>query len=266
MKYRLTFKLDIPLSLPFQYNKILQAALLHWLGNEEFTQFLHDSGYHTGSRIYKLFVFSNIFGKYTRDNRTKRITFFDQIQVYLSFYSDETHEYILHAIEEETPIRFGKQFCPLTNCELIPETYHDCLVKTLSPITIHSTLIHPDTHRQKTYYFSPYEGDFSRLLCENLIKKYQAYHGSTPDPADCWIRPLPSVPCRESILTYDRFNKRMERRVSHARFSVPDTSRFAHRYRRQKQYRLRISPSEIADISNDQIFFLIPVPKASSSL
>ncbi|MFR8032623.1 MAG: CRISPR-associated endoribonuclease Cas6 [Lachnospiraceae bacterium] len=205
MKYRLTFQLREPLSLPFQYNKILQAALLHWIGDEEFSTFLHDGGYDIQKRTYKLFSFSNIYGTYSRDTRTRKITFCDEIQIYLSFYSDESHAYVLKTIEQQTPIRFGRQFCPLINCEWIPEVYEDCLVKTMSPISIHSTLIHPEDHRQKTYYFSPYESDFSRLIRENLLKKYQAYHGTLPRQDDFKISPHASVPCRESVLTYNRF-------------------------------------------------------------
>ena len=38
-----------------------------------------------------------------------------------------------------------------------------------------------------------------------VLKKYQAYHGTLPRQEDFKISPHASVPCRESVLTYNRF-------------------------------------------------------------
>jgi CRISPR-associated endoribonuclease Cas6 len=47
---------------------------------------------------------------------------------------------------------------------------------TLSPITVYSTLYTAEG-RKKTYYFSPYEQEFSQLVSINLARKYRAYKG-----------------------------------------------------------------------------------------
>ena len=60
MKYRLTFVCGEPVSLPVQHHKILQAALLAWLGNEQYVSFLHNQGYEREKRTYKLYTFSRI--------------------------------------------------------------------------------------------------------------------------------------------------------------------------------------------------------------
>jgi CRISPR-associated endoribonuclease Cas6 len=47
---------------------------------------------------------------------------------------------------------------------------------TLSPITVYSTLYTAEG-KKKTYYFSPYEQEFSQLVSINLARKYRAYKG-----------------------------------------------------------------------------------------
>lgn len=55
MKYRLTFQCKNPVVLPVQYNRILQAALLYWLG-EECASFLHNQGYENEKKIQALYL------------------------------------------------------------------------------------------------------------------------------------------------------------------------------------------------------------------
>ena len=56
-----------------------------------------------------------------------------------------------------------------------PEFGDEILLRTISPITIYSTLLTSDG-KKKTYYFSPYEREFSSLIDKNLRKKYFALH------------------------------------------------------------------------------------------
>ncbi len=44
------------------------------------------------------------------------------------------------------------------------------IVKTLSPITVYSTLETPDG-RKKTYYYNPFKADFKELIIKNLQRK-----------------------------------------------------------------------------------------------
>ncbi len=70
--------LDEPLSLPINYNHILQAVIYRSLGNmPEYATFLHDGGFARGQRQYKMFQFSQLKGEYRIEN--KRITFFSEV-------------------------------------------------------------------------------------------------------------------------------------------------------------------------------------------
>lgn len=74
----------------------------------------------------------------------------------------------------------GSEILELYDCELVEECYTDCVVKTLSPVTIHSTFETADG-RKKTYYYEPREHDFTDMIRQNLLRKYIAWYGKEPD-------------------------------------------------------------------------------------
>lgn len=204
MKYRLTFELENPVSLPVQYNKILQASLLNWLGNKEYADFLHNQGYNKDKRTFKHYTFSNIFGKRRYDSANHKIVFYNQIQIYMSFYNDESHRFILDNIAERRPLILGKNILEFVNCEIAAEEYRKCIVDTLSPVTIHSTFELADG-RKKTYYYSPNENDFSEMIRQNLIRKYVSIYWEEPKDSSFEIKPENYKKIKEVIVYYNRF-------------------------------------------------------------
>ncbi len=203
MKYLLTFECSKPLVLPQQYNKILQASLLSWLKDSAYTLFLHDIGYQFEKRTYKLYSFSNLMGRYQIDKNRKKIVFYDNIQLYLSFYTEQSHNLVLNNILNQAPIRFGTHFCHLTHCELVREKNEPCIARTVSPITVHSTLFTQDGKR-KTYYYTPQEKEFSPQIRSNLVRKYNSFYGTDPDDMDFSITPLDQKN-KEATIVYDHF-------------------------------------------------------------
>lgn len=204
MKYRLTFLCNHPVSLPGQYNKILQASILNWLGDEEYVSFLHDQGYQREKRRFKMYTFSEINGKHEYDRKERKRIFSDKIQLYLSFYTDETDALIRNNIVKKKPLSLGMNQLDLYDCELVQEIYQSCRVKAESPLTIHSTFELPDG-RKKTYYYSPFEKDFSEMLRQNLIRKYEAFYGMPPQNDEFRIVPEREKTLKEVTLYYNRF-------------------------------------------------------------
>lgn len=204
MKYRLTFQCKNPVSLPAQYNKILQASLLTWLGNKEYASFLHNKGYENNKRVFKHYTFSNIFGQYQYNQRNHKIVFYDRIQIYFSFYTDESHQFILDNVAERKPLVLGRNVLEFVNCEMAAEEYRNCVVDTLSPVTIHSTFELPHG-RKKTYYYSPKEKDFSEMIRQNLIRKYMSIYGNEPSDTTFEIKSESYKNMNEVTVYYNRF-------------------------------------------------------------
>lgn len=188
MKYALKFKSESPISFPVNYNKILQAAILSWLGNDEAAVFLHDKGYETNKRKYKLYTFSDIRGQYQYNKAAHRIEFTDEIYIILSFYSDEYESLIMKNVRDQRPMIFGTNVVEFSECMQAIEKYQPCIVDTVSPITVHSTFSKTDGSK-RTYYYEPTENDFSEMIRQNLIRKYISYHETEPENTEFVIKP-----------------------------------------------------------------------------
>ena len=71
-------RLKEPLSLPINYNHILQAVIYRALSiMPDYSQFLHAGGFTRGQRKYKIFQFSQLDGEYRI--REKKITFYSYV-------------------------------------------------------------------------------------------------------------------------------------------------------------------------------------------
>lgn len=207
MKYLLTFYSQEPVQVPANYNKILQAALLNWLGDGAYSAFLHDRGYQRDKRSFKMYTFSDMMGEHFYQAEKKKLIFTGPIQICLTFYSDEGHSIIAETVGVRRPLRLGPVWLQLVDCQLVMEEYRNCVVETLSPVTVHSTLMTGDG-RKKTYFYSPTEKDFSGMLRDNLVRKYKAYYDVEPENADFKILPDTSGRLREVKTYYSGFQIR----------------------------------------------------------
>lgn len=95
----------------------------------------------------------------------------------------------------------GEQALFLVDFEEIEEKYGDCTVRTLSPVTIHSTFELPGGSK-KTYYYAPTEKEFSMQLRDNIIRKYISIYGAEPDDDDLEIIPLNVQKMKKVVINY----------------------------------------------------------------
>jgi len=90
-------------------------------------------------------------------------TFSDQIISTNDLYINGDHVKVLNIRIHSIPVFNG----------------NDTIIKTLSPVTIHSTFQKPDG-KKITHFYSPYDSDFYELLKQNLHKKYVALYQEEP--------------------------------------------------------------------------------------
>lgn len=201
MKVCLVFSCPEPVTLPISYNHILQAALLAWLQDKEYTTFLHDTGYQRERRTFKLYSFSKLLGTHTVNRKTGKITFRDTVCVYLSSYMEEMEQFVIKSLDEERPLRLGNVLLPLEEAYFVDDLYEACFVQAVSPITIHSTFQLP-TGTKKTYYYQPTEKDFSIMLRDNLIRKYKAVYEKEPENTEFSLEPLKDGSLQKEVVKY----------------------------------------------------------------
>ena len=131
---------------------------------------LHNQGSRFEKRQFKLFTFSRLFGSF--DRRAGNISFRGPLYLWLASPLVKILESFASHLIKKGKVKLGNSYLQPASVEVsFDEQFKSpVLVRTLSPITVYSTLRTADG-RRKTYYYSPFEEDFSRLIQENLLKK-----------------------------------------------------------------------------------------------
>ena len=103
----------------------------------------------------------------------RNISFFGPVSLWIASPSVNILESFASHLVKKEKIRMGDSYLRPVGVEVsISEKMKSPLIiKALSPITVYSTL-QSGNGKKKTYYYSPFEDDFSKLIRENVIKKY----------------------------------------------------------------------------------------------
>lgn len=159
--------------LPTNYNCLIQAAIyrnISW----DLAKFLHDRGFLFGKRRFKMFTFSRLEGRCRLDGDKKHFIFEGDLNLYVSSPIERFIEDLATNIVKRGSIVLGDQVLKVVGLAFTakPSMKKEQLrIRMLSPLTVYSTLMTPDG-RKKTYYFSPYEKEFSSLVNSNVKKKH----------------------------------------------------------------------------------------------
>ncbi len=195
------------LILPIHYNHLVQSmiyaslevALAHWL---------HEKGFPYRKRKFKLFTFSRILACKTKFLRKEqKILFYSPIYLKIASVETKLLESLAAHLVREPLIRLGNAECVLKSIEVeMPVKYQrPILVRALSPITIHSTLKTPQG-KKKTYFYQPFEEEFSEQIIANLRRKAAAYLGNEPPPLNGgYIKPVKVSKQNEAIVNFKGF-------------------------------------------------------------
>lgn len=162
-----------PLTLPLAYHHILQSALYQALKEEgQKDSFYHSSAPAYGQRLYRLFTFGPLQGKYSIQG--KQICFQDTIR--LEIRSADLHciQLLYHNLTGER-IRLGRTYCRVTDARMDDSEVEgeDLLIRMLSPICVFQT----DPETGYVTYWAPNQEEFSRYVNDNFQRKYQAACG-----------------------------------------------------------------------------------------
>lgn len=203
VKYKLTFPLEEKIILPIQYQHILQSALLAWIDDSTYQTFLHDTGFSSGKRTYKLYTFSKIYGKFELDKKNKNIIFSDAIHLYISSCDKRYLTYMIKNIISNRPLSLKEYKLTLDGVGCIEEACDKnvCKVRTLSPIAVSSTLMRGDGIK-KRYYYNPREREYSDMIRDNLLRKYRAFYEKEPVDTQFHIKLVDKG--KESFVFYKR--------------------------------------------------------------
>ncbi len=202
MKIRLSFLSDRPVVLPVGYMRNLQALIYNLIDKVK-ADWLHQNGFEYEKRRFKLFTYSQILEKPRYIKAEKKFVFPQTI----SFYISSPVNWILEEIARNSllsdRLRLGANMINLNGVEVCKQPVIDgnkIIIKTLTPIEVHSTLVKSDGTK-KTYYYSPREKEFSELINLNLKKKWEAFHKKEMK-GELKIYPVNFNKCKERVLNF----------------------------------------------------------------
>lgn len=162
---------EFPIVLPLSYNHILQSYIYNNL-EPQIASFLHEKGFNYNNRVFKLFTFSRILGKYKISKPF--ISFLPPVHFFFSTPLNIVLESHFFYLLKKGKFNLGNNEVYVENVvfeEIKPVNY--CKVKTLSPITTYIT------QGKFTKFFNPKDDEFYRIIKSNLKKKYELFYQET---------------------------------------------------------------------------------------
>lgn len=202
MRVCFEFRTEEEFKVPVSYNYGAQSLIYKYI-DRKLADFLHDEGYIHGKRRFKLFTFSRIQGKARFLRNEKVFAFLPPFNIVVSSpigtFIESLAENFIRAPEVTL---FGQTvFLESINVYAQPQFGPEAVIKMLSPTTMYSTLPTPDG-KKKTYYYNPFEKEFSQLLEENLKKKYEILYKTKTNGVEFSIEPIGISKNHEKIIDY----------------------------------------------------------------
>jgi len=178
------------LEIPLQYNHLLQAALYNVI-DAELAAFLHDGGYISGSRTFKLFAFSRLMGRFQINKLKSTIAFTEGITLVVSSPVERFCQSIANGLLTKGQLKIGSADAEVEKVAVrqFEVAEERIVMRALSPIVVYSTLLRPDG-RKYTCYFQPGDPDYDSLIGNNLRNKYRALFGQEAPSGEVKVRRL----------------------------------------------------------------------------
>ncbi|MBN2279725.1 MAG: CRISPR-associated endoribonuclease Cas6 [Candidatus Marinimicrobia bacterium] len=225
MRIKINLRFSIKLRLPAGYNNLIQAFIYNHLGEK--SDWLHEEGFKHDNRKFKLFCYSGIleYGKFC--HAEKLFVFPEAVSFYLSSPVDWIIQNIAAHTLLEKQSHLGRNIGMIESIEVrksTPPRSNSIRCRTLSPIENHSTFMTAG-NKKKTYYYSPFETEFSELTNSNLQKKWQSLHNEEC-PYTIKIEPKFNSHKRESIINYGSGDNKTVVKAWHGHFQLTGDPEF----------------------------------------
>ncbi|HGJ64159.1 TPA: CRISPR-associated endoribonuclease Cas6 [bacterium] len=181
MRIKITIDVGKGISIPINYNYFLASVIYRFLdlSNPEYAYFLHEDGYGLGDKKFKLFTFSQLMAQ-KREIRGNYIQFKSPLTWFVSSPQEEFLGGFAASLLDQRVILINDIPLQVKDVDIpkIPHFQERMYFRCLSPITM-------STKREfrgeiATHYLLPDESDFSELIRQNLIRKYETIYGRKP--------------------------------------------------------------------------------------
>jgi CRISPR-associated endoribonuclease Cas6 len=160
--------------LPKSYNAYIQAFIYTML-NPHAATWLHNSGFELKEKKFRLFTFSEILERAKINDNY--FVFPSQISFFVSSPVDWILEQVAHNAIKSPAFKLGNNDVNISSIAIMapaPIESEKITIKAVTPIEVHTTF---DTkeNKKKTYFYTPFEDEFSLRVNDNLQNKWSAY-------------------------------------------------------------------------------------------
>lgn len=171
--------------LPLNYNHAIASLIYDTLGNAsaEFAARLHDEGFASDGRRFKLFTFSRLKTGRSRVRQDRLLLDDPVVTLKIGSPVAEFVENFVTGLFRADYLKIAGADFTLEQAETLPapEFAGRMSFRALSPIT------ESVRDEQGGMRFLSTEDDWSEVMRRNLLRKYQALHGHAPkDDGLCW--------------------------------------------------------------------------------
>lgn len=169
-------------SLPLNYNHAVSALIYNTLAesSEDYATRLHDVGFVSDKRTFKLFTFSRLNFKRSRISRDRIILEDPQVSLHISSPVEDFIKHLVEGLFKRELFHINGAEFSLQQAETLPQPVFNETNKfrALSPIT------EAVREANNEVRFLSVEEDWSEIIKRNLTRKYQALTGGTPENAN----------------------------------------------------------------------------------
>ena len=187
MKVIIELGAESSLEMAVHYNHLVQGMIYNSL-DSEFASFLHDRGYEGSGRMFKLFTFSRLIGKFQIDGG--RIGFEPPVKLIVTSPMEQFCQSLLNGLLTKNKVELGQVVVKVESVKVEKPvvTEESIKLKLLSPVVAYSTLFRGDGSKY-TCYYQPGDAEFTRIAAENLRKKYRAIYNREAPKGEVKIKP-----------------------------------------------------------------------------
>lgn len=167
-------------TIPVNYQYPLSSWIYHTIaeGNHEFSRFLHDTGFISGVKSYKLFTFSQLTfpPKGFRVENDRLHILGNKCYLIISFMAPSAVEHFIRGIFANQEFTISDQLSrasfKVNNVEILPEPVfsNSMNLRCISPVVIGKHVEQCKTAE----YLAPGHISFNQILGDNLIHKFTA--------------------------------------------------------------------------------------------
>lgn len=155
------------LVLPLNYRHLIQGWIYQCVKEEDYGRFLHDQGYQGKEKRFKLFVFSDLSGKYSIQNRC--ISFASTVSLSIASQDPTLLQRIYEQLLKHGTMQLADRNIKVIQIRLLPDwsfkNVRTVTFETLSPVTAYRF------EGDHTRYFSPENAEFWQICMQNLNRK-----------------------------------------------------------------------------------------------